>query len=114
MIPGRLGLDKARIRHAERHGLIWLDKGRLEVQAGCLHFTTAGGSLEAGEYQIPHEAVSMILIGPGSSVTHDAFRLMANHGTALAVVGEGGARDLVDIDGLLLTRLPLSATRPVA
>jgi CRISPR-associated protein Cas1 len=92
-IPGRLGLDKARIRHADRHGLVWLDKGRLEVVAGCLHFVTAGvGGLEAGDYQIPHEAVSMILLGPGSSITHDAFRLLASHGTALAVIGEGGVR----------------------
>jgi CRISPR-associated protein Cas1 len=93
MLLGRLGLDKARIRHADRHGLIWLDKGRLEVEAGCLRFiTVGGGAIEAGDYQIPHEAVSMILLGPGSSVTHDAFRLMANHSTALAVIGEGGVR----------------------
>jgi CRISPR-associated protein Cas1 len=93
MLHRRLGLDKARIRHADRHGLIWLDKGRLEVETGCLRFVTVGGgSLEAGDYQIPHESVSMILLGPGSSVTHDAFRLMANHGTGLAVVGEGGVR----------------------
>jgi CRISPR-associated protein Cas1 len=92
MLRGRLGLDQTRIRHANRHGLVWLDKGRLEVVSGCLHFVTAGGGLEAGDYQVPHEAVSMILLGPGSSVTHDAFRLMARHGTALAVIGEGGVR----------------------
>lgn len=92
-LSGRLGLDKARIRHADRHGLIWLDKGRLEVEAGCLRFVTVGGgTIEAGDYQIPHESVSMILLGPGSSVTHDAFRLMAIHGTALAIVGDGGVR----------------------
>lgn len=93
MLPGRLGLEEARIRHADRHGLLWLDKGLLNVEAGCLHFVTAGGgSLDAGEYQIPHEAVSMILLGPGSTVTHDAFRLLANHGTLWAAVGDGGVR----------------------
>jgi CRISPR-associated protein Cas1 len=93
MLYRRLGLDNARIRHADRHGLLWLDKGRLEVEAGCLRFiTVGGGALEAGDYQIPHESVSVILLGPGSSITHDAFRLLANHGTALAVIGEGGVR----------------------
>lgn len=34
----------------------------------------------------------MILLGPGSSVTHDALRLLARHGTLLAAVGEDGVR----------------------
>jgi CRISPR-associated protein Cas1 len=42
--------------------------------------------------QIPHQAVSMILLGPGSSVTHDALRLLARHGTLLAAVGVDGVR----------------------
>jgi CRISPR-associated protein Cas1 len=36
--------------------------------------------------------VSMILLGPGSSVTHDALRLLARHGTLLAAVGQDGVR----------------------
>lgn len=92
MFAGRLGLDKTRMPHNSRHGLVWLDKGRLGVQEGCLRFVTAGGILAAGEYQIPHQSISMVLLGPGSSVTHDALRLLANHNTALAAVGEGGIR----------------------
>ena len=34
----------------------------------------------------------MILLGPGSSITQDALRLMARHGCAMAAVGEGGVR----------------------
>ncbi|SAK61275.1 CRISPR-associated endonuclease Cas1 [Caballeronia pedi] len=34
----------------------------------------------------------MILLGPGSSVTHDALRLLARHGTLLAAVGVDGVR----------------------
>jgi CRISPR-associated protein Cas1 len=93
MLAGRLGLDKARIPHADRHGLVWLDRGRLEVEDGCLRFITAGGGeLAAGDYQIPHQAVSIVLLGPGSSVTHDALRLLARHGCALAAIGEGAVR----------------------
>jgi len=88
-----LGLDKARIPHADRHGLVWLDRGRLEVEDGCLRFITAGGGeLTPGDYQIPHQAVSIVLLGPGSSVTHDALRLLARHGCALAAIGEGAVR----------------------
>ncbi len=93
MLSGRLGLEKARIPHADRHGLIWLDRGRLEVESGCLRFVTAGGGeLAVGDYQIPHQAISIVLLGPGSSVTHDALRLLARHGCALAAIGEGAVR----------------------
>lgn len=93
MLSGRLGLEKARVPHADRHGLVWLDRGRLEVEDGCLRFVcAAGGTLTAGDYQIPHQSVSIILLGPGSSVTHDALRILAAHGCALAAIGTGGIR----------------------
>lgn len=59
---------------------------------GCLHFVRGKDSLTHGIDQIPHQSVSMILLGPGSSVTHDALRLLARHGTLLAAVGEDGVR----------------------
>ena len=59
---------------------------------GCLHFVRGKDSLTPGIDQIPHQSVSMILLGPGSSVTHDALRLLARHGTLLAAVGEDGVR----------------------
>ncbi len=92
MLKGRLGLEKARIPHADRHGLLWLSRGELCVIDGCLHFVRGKDSLTPGIDQIPHQAVSMILLGPGSSVTQDALRLLARHGTLLAAVGEDGVR----------------------
>ena len=93
MLVGRLGLEKARVPHSDRHGLIWLDRGRLFVEDGCLRFSTAGGGeLAPGDYQIPHQTISIVLLGPGSSVTHDALRLLARHGCGLAAVGEFGVR----------------------
>ena len=97
MLRGRLGLETARIPHADRHGLLWLSRGALMVRDGALRFhresrATSDSSLDAGEYGIPFQSLSMILLGPGSTVSHDALRLMARHGTALVAVGEDGVR----------------------
>lgn len=92
MLKGRLGLETARVPHADRHGLLWLERGELCVIDGCLHFSRGSDSLTPTLDQIPHQAVSMILLGPGSSITHDALRLLARHGTLLAAVGQDGVR----------------------
>ncbi len=92
MLKGRLGLETARVPHADRHGLVWLERGELCVVNGCLHFASGKDSLTPHIDQIPHQAVSMILLGPGSSVTHDALRLLARHGTLMAAVGQDGVR----------------------
>ena len=97
MLRGRLGLETARIPHADRHGLLWLSRGSLVVRDGTLRFARQGepdadSSLDSGEYGIPFQTLSMILLGPGSTVSHDALRLMARHGTALVAVGEDGVR----------------------
>jgi len=92
MLKGRLGLETARMPHADRHGLIWFERGELCVIDGCLHFFAGKDSLKPFSVQIPHQTVSMILLGPGSTVTHDALRLLARHGTLMAAVGEDGVR----------------------
>ena len=97
MLRGRLGLETARIPHADRHGLLWLSRGALKVRDGTLRFEResgpdSGSSLEVGEYGIPFQSLSMILLGPGSTVSHDALRLMARHGTALVAIGDDGVR----------------------
>ncbi len=93
LIPGRLGLAGSRIPHADRHGLLWLSRGKLHVSDGTLRFQTAGGQdFDAGDYAIPYQSVSMVLIGPGTSITHDVLRILARHGTLLAAVGQGGVK----------------------
>jgi CRISPR-associated protein Cas1 len=93
MLKGRLGLETARIPHVDRHGLLGLGRGRLTVEDGTVRFVTAGdGDMKAGDYAIPFQGVSCILLGPGSTVTHDALRLLARHGTGLLAVGEDGVR----------------------
>jgi len=97
MLLGRLGLETARIPHADRMGLLWLSRGALTARDGTLSFERGSGKndndpLGPGHYAIPFQDVSMILLGPGSTVSHDALRLIARHGTALVAVGEDGVR----------------------
>jgi len=93
LIPGRLGLAASRIPHADRHGLLWLEYGKLSVKDGTLRFMAAQSeTLDAGDYAIPYQAVSMILLGPGTSITQDVLRLCARHGTLITAVGEGGVK----------------------
>lgn len=92
-LPGRLGLAGARIPHADRHGLLWLSRGRLSVEDGTLRFVCSGSDhLAPGDYAIPYQGLSMILLGPGCSLTHDVLRLLARHGTLLAAIGAGGTK----------------------
>ena len=44
------------------------------------------------QYQVPCQATTTILIGPGTSVTTEAVRLAAEYGTLLQWVGEHGVR----------------------
>ena len=97
MLKGRLGLDTARVPHANRTGLLWLSRGALTARDGTLSFErgpqlTENDPLGPGHYAIPFQTISMILLGPGSTVSHDALRLLARHGAALAAVGEDGVR----------------------
>lgn len=93
LFPGRLGLAKTRVPHVDRHGLIWLSRGNLHVENGTLRFiASTSDDLKAGDYAIPYQAVSIVLLGPGSTVSHDALRILARHGTLLAAVGEGGVK----------------------
>ena len=93
LLKGRLGLETARVPHADRHGIVWLERGRLYSQEGTLHFVTKGSPImSAGNYTLPFQTISNILIGPGTAVTHDAMRLMAHHGTGLIATGEDGIR----------------------
>lgn len=93
MLKGRLGLESANIPHGDRHGLLWLERGNLYVEDGTLHFLAAKTEeRKGGDYVIAFQDVSIVLLGPGTAVSHDALRLLARHGTSLVAVGEGGTR----------------------
>ena len=96
MLKGRLGIDSAKVPHKDRAGLLYLARGALTSRDGTLAFmqgeATSADTLTPGDHAIPLQGVSMILLGPGSTVSHDALRLLAHARTALAAVGEDGVR----------------------
>lgn len=96
MLKGRLGIDSAKVPHADRAGCLYLARGALTARDGTLAFlqgnATPADALDPGDYAIPLQGVSIILLGPGSTVSHDALRLLAHARTALAAVGEDGVR----------------------
>ena len=93
MLAGRLGLESAAVPHKDRHGLMWLGRGKLYVEDGTLHFTAAKQpDLEAGDYAIPFQMLSCLVLQPGTSVSHDALRLLARHGVDLVAAGRDGVR----------------------
>lgn len=96
MLKGRLGLDSAKVPHGDRAGCLYLARGALSARDGTLAFLQGqaieADALEPGDYAIPLQGISMILLGPGSTVSHDALRLLAHARTALAAVGEDGVR----------------------
>ena len=72
---------------------MWLSRGNLWVESGTLRFRAAKSPvLDAGDYAIPFQMVSVLLLGPGTTVSHDALRLCARHGTGLIAVGDDGVR----------------------
>lgn len=92
-LRGRLGLETARVPQQDRHGLLWLGRGQLYVHEGTLRFRCAGFvDLDPGDYAIPFQLLTCLVLQPGTSVTHDVLRLCATHGTGIVAVGEGGTR----------------------
>ena len=56
-------------------------------------FTTTGqGDLDAGRYQIAFQRLSCLVLGPGTTLSHDALRLMHRHSTGVVITGEDGVR----------------------
>ena len=59
-----------------------IDNGSL-----VLAFDEEGEALE-----LPYQRLNALLLGPGTTVTHDAVRHLSAHGTCLAWVGIDGTR----------------------
>jgi CRISPR-associated protein Cas1 len=72
-----------------RNGLVYVERARVAVETGSLVLVFD----EAGEtIGLPYQRINALLLGPGTTVTHDAVRHCSAHGTAIVFVGTDGTR----------------------
>ena len=71
----------------DRMTFLYLEHCTLERQDGAITVTD-----ENGEVHIPAAAISVLLLGPGTRVTHRAMELMGDTGVGAVWVGEHGVR----------------------
>ncbi len=68
----------------DRYPFIYLERGRLEVDDSSVKWIDSEGHVVA----VPVATISALLLGPGTSVTHDAIRTAASANCCLCWVGE--------------------------
>lgn len=87
MAPNRILLkatlaDLPKIR--DRYPFIYLEHGRVEIDDSSVKWISADREV----FRIPAAVVSTILLGPGTSVTHEAVKILATLNTTVCWVGE--------------------------
>lgn len=68
----------------DRYPFIYLEHGRLEIDDSSIKWIDA----EQGVIRIPVALLNCILLGPGTSVTHEAIKVMAQSNCSICWVGE--------------------------
>ena len=74
-------------RFDDRWSHLYLERGRLEKKASSLSFYD-----KEGEVRVPIDRLAVVLLGPGTSITHAAMKLLADNNCLLCWVGESGVR----------------------
>ena len=75
-------------RFSDRWSHLYLEHGHVEKNKEGLAFLDAQG----GRSQIPLDQFAVLLLGPGTRLTHAAARLLADNNTLLCWTGEQGVR----------------------
>jgi CRISPR-associated protein Cas1 len=81
----------------DRYPFIYLEHGRLEIDDSSVKWLSAEGSV----VRIPCAMINCILLGPGSSITHEAVKVLSASNCHICWVGE---------DSLLFYAMGLSPT----
>ncbi len=88
---GTVGQRPARphelVRAADRISFLYLERCVINRDSNAITATD-----ERGTVHIPAAAVGALLLGPGTTVTHQALLLLADSGSTVVWVGESGVR----------------------
>ena len=68
----------------DRYPFIYLERGRLEIDDSSVKWIDS----ECNVVRIPIATISTILLGPGTSVTHEAIKVLSSANTTVCWVGE--------------------------
>ncbi|MCL4395940.1 MAG: type I-E CRISPR-associated endonuclease Cas1e [Chloroflexi bacterium] len=73
-----------------RDGLsyLYLEHGKVERAQSAVEFFDAKG----GRTLVPAAALAVLMLGPGTSITHEAVKVLAQNGALVAWTGEEGVR----------------------
>lgn len=71
-------------RASDRYPFIYLERGRLEVDDSSLKWLDAQGFV----IRLPIATISCLLLGPGTSITHEAIKVAAQANCHICWVGE--------------------------
>lgn len=73
-----------------RDGLsfVYLEHGKIERTQHAIEFFDAQG----GRTLVPTAALAVLMLGPGTSITHDAIKVLAENGSLVTWCGEQGVR----------------------
>ncbi len=74
--------DLPKIR--ERYPFLYLEHGRLEIDDSSVKWISADREI----FRLPAAVISTLLLGPGTSVTHEAVKILASLNTTVCWVGE--------------------------
>jgi len=74
-------------KFADRWSHLYLEYGRLDKESNSLAFVRKDGSLA-----IPIDQLALVMLGPGTSVTHQAMKTLAENSCLVCWVGEQGVR----------------------
>lgn len=78
---------KELVRASERISFLYLERCVVNRDSNAITATD-----ERGTVHIPAAAVSVLLLGPGTTITHQAIVLMSDSGSTVVWVGERGVR----------------------
>ena len=74
-------------RFRDRWSYLYLEMGRLDVDADGLNFHQGEGIIP-----VPIDQLSVVMLGPGSTVTHAAVKSLSRNNCLLAWTGQDGVR----------------------
>jgi len=72
-----------------RDGLsyLYLERGRIEQAQKAIEFFS-----QEGRTMIPAASLALLMLGPGTAITHEAIKTLADNGVVVVWVGEEGVR----------------------